>query len=525
MNLSHLRTLAPACGALFFTLTPASAVDRIAPQPVTDIHPTGDANPANITYAEDKLYFTATDARGRSGLYVKTLVIGRNKVANPALSKPPLKIKALHLPDGTNREVDNFVVSRNEITQKDTLYFHVKGDGLYLTRGSAMTTPRLLKWNDVSGGFYINPQVTAFQGSGASRRAGVVFTGFKPTTGFEPFFTTGGAAKPFADINPGANSSFPYDYCARPSGIYQDQIFFGAFDPEDQYQLHYYKMNTDERTFTLAHYNTARTATPNDNFATFPRGMTLAGNDIAFSGGNHPADNLRDLGLVDTQNELSSYLTTSSIDPQNFGEGFGSTVYFAGSNVARTKYVLWQGIGGVLSGAQIYDETVVGSSPRNIKTYGARTYVVADEATGTHLYRIFSKDFSTRIKTNTNADLIVTGEYTGVVDPDGNGHIFLVGHVAGGQNQLWIVDNSQGGGTEDETAAPILTPGGFPLLDPTGLANATHLVGATAYSRLYFSCSGTGTEFEFKKDRFGNPTSTPRGRELWVFQPADNEGQ
>jgi hypothetical protein len=80
-----------------------------------------------------------------------------------------------------------------------------------------------------------------------------------------------------------------------------------------------------------------------------------------------------------------------------------------------------------------------------------------------------------------------------------------------------VLDNTQQG-TIDEQASKVLTAQGHPLVNPSNLANATHLVGATAYSRLYFSCSGVGTEFEFKLDSKGMPTSTPRGEELWVYQ-------
>ena len=130
----------------------------------------GDANPANIGFSHDVLYFTATEKHGHLGMYAKKLTRGGLNVADPVLNRKPTLVKNLFFKKA-NHPVDNLVRSY-EVNVADKFFFHVQGDGLYTSRGTALSTIRLQKFNSASsitGQIAWDPNVIPYFAGGKNR--------------------------------------------------------------------------------------------------------------------------------------------------------------------------------------------------------------------------------------------------------------------------------------------------------------------------------------------------------------------
>ena len=353
----------------------AFATDHIGAQPVTDINTLGDSNPDNVSFSNDRLYFTATDKNGKRGIYAKKLVRGPLAAADPVLNRKPAKIKNLTT-RGVTKAVNNFVRAF-EVNIADKMFFHVVGDGLFTTKGSALSTIRVLKFNagapDGDAANAYDPQVTPYFLGDNNFTMGVIFAGQGKNTGVEPFVSNGKPGKGthiVKDINPGAGHSFPYGFLARPSGIFPDQIFFGAFDPVNFYQCHVTTAETEATTGRIGGVNVSSTESLNANLATFPHAFALAGNDVMFAAENAPGDLVRDVGLFKTSDSTFEFLTNADVDPFFFTYGTGTEVFFNGLDAA-TGRELWVG-SGFGEFAQVHDDIVAGtgsSSPHLFHTF------------------------------------------------------------------------------------------------------------------------------------------------------------
>jgi ELWxxDGT repeat protein len=497
-------------GSILAFLAPAHAVDAITAQPVTDINPLGDSNQDNITFSHDHLYFTAADKHGNRGIYVKKLTKGPLDAADPVLNRKPTLIRNL-TKKGVTKGADNFV--RAFATNvSDKMFFHVQGEGLYTTNGSALGTILLSRFDSLHSteGFSFDPGVTPYY-TGDTKHGvgvmGVIFAGRDKKHGVEPFISNGkpGAANThlMADINPGVNGSFPYSFCARPSGTLPNEVYFAAFGPTDFYQLY---RTTNQNTATTSEILVSRNDSIVNNSATAPYGLVLAGNDIVFGAGDHSTDTGTDVCLFSTSTLQASYLTSSNVSPYGFSSGTGDLAYFAGYDGTH-GYEPWIASSGG-GYAQNYDDIVPNSgssNPTNFQHLGDQVYWLASDGTSYHLYRDEDVGDPGRIVTTSNGEITVT-EYTGVLDSNGNGEIYFVGDANDGNGPIiWKVDNLFG----SEQATPVLTGRGDVVKNPSHLGVAVNLTGATSIARLYFSCSGAGTEFDGK------------GEELWVYQAQD----
>ena len=168
-------------GTILALIAPARAVDVISAQPVTDINidntnaaTHGDANPANITFSNDRLYFTATNKAGSRGIYVKKLTSGALNAADPVLTRKPTLIRNL-TKRGVTKNVDNFVRAF-DTNVSDKMFFHVQGEGLYTSKGTALSTIRVLSFDSLHSneGFAFNPTVTPFYTGDTAHGLGVV---------------------------------------------------------------------------------------------------------------------------------------------------------------------------------------------------------------------------------------------------------------------------------------------------------------------------------------------------------------
>lgn len=486
----------------------AAFADAIPAQPVTNINPGADANPANIGFSHDVLYFTATDKHGHLGMYAKKLTKGGLNAADPVLNRKPALVKNLFFKKA-NHPVDNLVRSY-EVNVADKFFFHVQGDGLYTSRGTALSTIRLQKFNSASsitGQFSWDPNVIPYFSGGKKPTMGVIFTGETKKTGVEPFFSTGSPAhtKIISDINPGANGSFPYSYVALPSGDSPDQIYFAAFNPTTYYQLYRTLDETKENTGVAA--TVSRTDTVSDNFATRPYSLTLAGNDVIFAAGNDPNSHNLEAWVYSTSNNDATKLTNTNVAPFDMTGGAGTVAYFAGNDGTHGNEVWIASSFSVF--ANEYNDIypgVTSSFPHDFKTFGSQTYFLATDSVGTHLYRIADSFGPDEIVDSGNTAINVT-DYVGAIDSEGNGTIFFVGDDGNG-SVLWQVDNSGGSdpATEVRTGQNNRVPVESPVNGVSTIGTAVDLAGATAIFRVYFASDGTGTEFQ-------------GGNELWVFQP------
>ncbi len=487
-------------GSILALLAPAYAGTKTIPaQPVTDINTAGDAHPANITFSNYKLYFTATDKGGNTGIYVKSLTKGNLHVADPVLNRKPGRIRNL-TKKGVTKVADNFVRAF-DVNVADKMFFHVQGEGVYTTKGSAMSTIRLLKFDSLhtTEGFPFDPGIKPYYMGDDKHTMGIVFAGKTAKQGVEPFVSNG---KPGAknthivrDINPGVNGSFPYEFLARPSGTAPDQIFFGAYGA-NFYQLYRTLDGTSANTAEVA--LVSRTDSGNANLNTFPFGFVLAGSDVVFAAGGNLNNFNREVTLYDTNNNLAYYLTSTGVNPSSFSSGTGSLAYFAGTDPTYGNEPFTASSFSQTAGYRADIVANGGSSlPKDFKLIGSEVYWLANNGTGYHLYRDVSFDSPQKIVSITNADIVVT-EYIGVSEST----VYFVGDDGSGPT-LWQIDNT----VATVQATQVKTGQGFVVKNPSHLAEVVNLTGATFINRVYFSCSGIGTEHEGK------------GEELWVFQP------
>lgn len=494
----------------------ALAQADIPAQPVTDLKttsrrdPNGDADPFHIIQLDDRLCFVARNNAGW-GFYVRNLGDARNiGLVDPVvdLSIPkhtPVRVSQFpktqtwdgnqrHLVRVDSRNLGEF---RSNKPTEGTLYFHVPSRGLYMSKGTAPTTRRLLdvdvardnsenRWLDVLAGYR---EAVPVEGR-------VFFNGDMKKRGRELFVATSGArpkASLFADVVEGAGDSSPYQivssfqslyFAARvgasprcaiyKSDGYESPVQITAasdFPPEnltgDGSGGLFYTQRTSQGGMSNLHYLGENG--PAISYSLEPMHLTMAGALMLFSGQSTAAGNVgREVWAA---NQLGTTFLLHDINPGGSSDPAGFTVadrftYFSANN-----------------GALRVLHRTDGQTVEPVREAGTNLVIRMDE----------------------------TCEVMPVMDEGPCTWVYFTGIPINGTEKLLfrVLEDDLG-----RRAERVLTPAGFPVKNARNLGKFVS-AGFNTY-RLYFSCDGQGTEFH-------DPDATekrfrPRGFELWCVE-------
>ncbi|HET6409912.1 MAG TPA: hypothetical protein VFG14_18630 [Chthoniobacteraceae bacterium] len=498
----------------------SQAVQGIPPQPITDINSEGDSDPGNFVSLDRKIFFTAFDG-AKLALYSRNLEkrIDGEPAIDPEIDLTLPKHKPARLrrfPEGT--EFGEFLPVNEQFktgsSKTARLYFHVRGQGLWTSRGTPSST---LKLKDVDAGDDESQwmhSLTAINDNGDATKSLVLFSAISPTKGSEVFTTRGKASntKLFDDIVPGPESGFPHEY-ADASVEGEAAYFFGAFNDERQSFNIYYSPGIPGEAIDIL-------GTENGLIQGFLDIVTLPGNDSVAFIARDQSGTTQYLGIVGLTLSLNTYgsVTPTFLAPFNsqvlvIGDGLDANSQPAGEEV----YSLSEGTVTLLHNINAGTGS---SNPNNFVQASSSTmyFSATPDGLARRLYRTngmpngleeIADESGSAIHTENAAQIIaLTKSYNG---QDHGQDVYYVGTATAGtysgQTILWRVRMTEVNGGKG-VAHPVLTEMGFPILNVRNLGKLVD-PGSPGIYRLFFQSDGEGTEH------------AGRGTEVWCYERAD----
>ncbi len=487
------------------TLTPVIPAQRVSNIAIGGRNKSQDANPANFTLLDTRLFFTASDKNGNRGVYMKTLVNRDFVTLSPTSwavrGNAPKLLKNFKLPLGVT-DMDQFAATeQNGEPNTGKVYFHVPGSGLWMTYGK---TPLVLgkfdnkTINEVTG--LIPVQADLGENFGPK----VYFGGWTKKTGQEVYRSAGTAKTTILvkDIVSGTAGSFPDEFKELRQGD-ASEIFFrttpaGGANP----QIWVTTTGTTGAipVFTSTNGVPDQLVTTDDVEGTY---FTLP----ATPGG------IPDLWAVTNTPGSATQVTTGGVNPQDVTEfpANGDCVIFSGSDPVNGRQI-WEAStllgGGSTPAAEVLDVINPGgdANPHNLTAAGSEFYyaaTVTDTNTQISSVLLFQTDGNPGDSLPIDYKPGAGGTYypinpteiTPALSSEGAGdHVYFVadGYVYDGTGVnfhtgvLWTTVLNDGS-TQD--AVPVLDTNGNIV---TGAHNLTAIVNDASpdFYRLYFARDG-----------------------------------
>jgi hypothetical protein len=506
----RIAALAALLAATPATVPPGALAIPLPAQPVTDVHPpsksdpVGNANPFNLTQVEDLLFFFAHTAEGPA-LFARNIEFTEvdgspvvEMVGKKVAPKLVVQFKATQTLDDqvVGAYLQNLGTSRPK-TLNGALYFHIPGKGLYMSRGTPTTTICLMKTDkSPAEADWMRDLIFVRQANTTTNQ--LLFSAVAEGKGREVWTartkadTTSSNAlfdkkqvKLLADLIAGAGSSDPAEIVSS-----MEWIFFTGTSP----------VSGQREIFASANNSVPTPLTEGLGAA---QGLAAINGDCAFAGPS----------LVPGETDLYSVSASGLVKHTTHGASpldltpANSAFYFSMKSDNNTGRELGRLLPDGAEVLRLIGDINPGpgsSDPGQFVYAGSKTYFTAFDGTARRLYRTFGSDID-EIRASDGALLSVDAGHEKVWVSD----VVYFTAIKAGQTVpwLWKIDINSSTGT---AAYRVNTPSGFPVTGATELMRYR----SASVERLYFSCDGTGTEFN-------DPLATdrrlrPRGREVWV---------
>ena len=488
------------------SLVALSANAQIPAQRVSNIAIGGrnlsqNANPANFTLVDTRLFFTASDNHGNRGVYEKDLV---DKFGNllPTVwtgkGNTPKFLKKFKLPVGV-ADMNEFTATESDgLPHTGKVYFHVPGSGLWMTYGK--TPVSLGKFDDA----LLSDSVTSLMAAQAISDTPVVyFGGWMKKTGQELYRSEGTVptTKVVDDIVAGTGSSHPDSMVELSEGDEGSTVFFRATSQGALFPQLWETSTTDLTHAALVLSSTlgapAQLVTSEDIGGCYFVMPTTNSNGVP------------ELWSATSAPGSATPVTSGGVNPQNltvFPGGGGGSVIFSGSDPVNGTQ-LWEadsldgsGLLNIINpngNANPYDLTAAGS-----EFYFGATVTDSNSNSANYLFVTDGNEADTAYVANVTDSVVYyptnPSQITPVLSYQGSGPVYFVadGTIDDGagpvftQNVLWILANNDG----VEYATPVLDANNKVV---TGAYNLTSIVNPSYFYRLYFARDGNdgfGTE-------------------------------